>query len=462
MAKGGELADLALLARIYRTIPARSGVNLVIMPTYDCNFRCHYCYESHRLKNGQEWLSCTMSQEMIGAVFSALEKYKEKGYPLRECTLYGGEPFLAQNIGIVRKIAERCRALGLSIEAVTNGYDLEMYLDFLEEFDCKFLQLTVDGVGEVNDCRRIHKDGLPTYDRILKNAEHALQRGISISLRVNVGRENISGIGALVEDLRARGFIEKEQQRSAEEKELRKTDKNAKTKRGEFSYYFKATNNDVHPEKNVSEQDVIDELMKNGFTALEAIDIQSQYGAPAGALRHLFKKESFASCSTAYCGSEQGMLVVDPFGRLYPCWDTVALEDTAVGFTDVETGRFLMNFAKAKWRTRTSDLLSACESCPYIFICRGGCAARAFVEHGSYFREYCGEVKEIFAFVAPRIAGEAWEKSHVDELSLSLAGPLSRLTDAERKILTESRNQMELFEAMKSAGLWVEAKKETL
>ncbi len=428
-----EIADLKMLGRIYRLLPARSGVGLVIMPTYDCNFRCPYCYESHRLKNGQEWLSCTMSQEMIGAVFAALEKYKEKGYTLGECTLYGGEPFLARNIDVVREIAGHSKALGLALGAVTNGYDLENYLDLLEEFNFKSLQLTVDGVGAVNDRRRIHKDGVPTYDRILQNAKLALGRGISISLRVNVGRENISDIGALVEDLRGRGFME--------------TDGSAV-----FSYYFKATDDDRNPENNVSEQDIIDELMKNGFSALEAIELNSAYSAPADALRQLFQKKIMPMVSTAYCGAEQGALVVDPFGRIYPCWDTVAVEDAAVGFTDSQSGRFLMNFAKAKWRTRTADLMPSCEACPYVFVCRGGCAARAFVEHGSYFRESCGKIKDIFAFVAPRIAGEAWAKGKEDELSLSLAEPLSHLTEAERQTLMESRSQKEILEIVKSAG----------
>ena len=206
-----------------------------------------------------------------------------------------------------------------------------------------------------------------------------------------MGCENISDIGALVKDLRARGFMEKEEARAVEAKKLQCADK--KTTRGEFSYYFKVDNDDNHPENNIGEQDIIDELLKNGFTALEAMDLQSQYSAPEHTLQHLFKKEGVPHLSPAYCGSEQGMLVIDPFGRLYSCWDQVAVEGAAVGLTDEQTGRFLMNFSKAKWRTRTSDLMPACEVCPYVFICRSGCASRAFAEHGSYFREHCGETK---------------------------------------------------------------------
>ncbi|MBO6182687.1 MAG: radical SAM protein, partial [Acidaminococcaceae bacterium] len=281
-----ELADMKLIGRVHRMIPARSGIGIVIMPTYDCNFRCPYCYEQHRLKNGQKWLESTMSHEMIEGVFAAIENYKARGYSIGECTLYGGEPFLAKNIDVVREIAGHCKKLGISMSAITNGYDLESYLDFLDEYNCKHLQVTVDGVGEANDRRRIHKDGVPTYDRILKNVELALQRGASINLRVNVGRENISGIGALTEDLRAQGFIAKEEERAAA---------GNKSKRGIFSYYFKATNNDSHPENNIKEQDIIDELMKNGFTAMEAIQLQSQYSVPANGLKRLFAKEAMPS-----------------------------------------------------------------------------------------------------------------------------------------------------------------------
>ena len=121
------------------------------------------------------------------------------------------------------------------MDVITNGYELESFLDFIEEYKIYQLQVTVDGTAEINDRRRLHKDGLPTYDRILKNVELALERGVAISLRVNVGRENLHGIGALIDDLKARGFIEKEEARAKEEKQLQEKDEKAKTKRGRFA-----------------------------------------------------------------------------------------------------------------------------------------------------------------------------------------------------------------------------------
>ena len=455
----GELADLKLLSRVYKTIPGRSGVGLVIMPTYDCNFRCPYCFEQHRLTNGQDWLDNTMSDETMETIFAALADYKKRGYTLSGCTFYGGEPFLEKNLPVVKKIAERCKALEMDMSAITNGYDLEAYMDFMQEYGVHGLQITVDGTAELNNRRRIHKDGLPTYDRILRNMELALSHGVRVNLRVNVGKENLHGIKELVDDLKARGFIDKEKARTEEEKELRKTDKKAKTKRGSFSYYFKATNDDAHPEKNIREQDIIDELMRIGFSAEEAIDCQSQYSPIFYALRGLFRKESYPEFSPAYCGSELGMMVVDPFGRVYSCWDMVAKEENVVGVANLEMKRFLWNFTKAKWRTRTVDLMKACQLCPYAFICRGGCASRAVNAYSDLKREFCGETKEIFAFVASRIAGKDWEKNHQDEMTLSLAGPVSRLTKAERETIMATMSQKEMFDVIKEAGFLFSASK---
>ena len=465
--EAAEMADLKLLSRIHKTIYGRSGVGLVIMPTYDCNFRCPYCFEQHRLKKGQGWLDNTMSDEVMEAIFNALKDYKARGYGLGHCTFYGGEPFLAKNIAVVKKIAGKCRELGLSMGAITNGYDLEAYLDFLEEYKVGRLQVTVDGTAELNDRRRLHKDGLPTYDRILKNVELALQRGIAVNLRVNVGKENLHGIKELIDDLKARGFIAKEEERAKEEAELRKTDPKAKTQRGEFSYYFKATTDDAHPEKNVSEQDTIDEMMKIGFTAEEAVARQSQYIVIWNRMEALFKKEGYPEFSPAYCGSEQGMLVVDPFGKVYSCWDLVGKDDQVSGFIEPGMHRFLWNFSKAKWRTRTVDLMKACQACPYAFICRGGCASRSNNAYGDYFREFCGEIKEIFAFTASRVAGKEWEKrcaaaaagkagmdGCAGELTLSLAGPVSRITEAERAAVMASTSQKEMFDIVKASGIF--------
>jgi uncharacterized protein len=187
-------------------------------------------------------------------------------------------------------------------------------------------------------------------------------------------------------------------------------------------------------------------------------------------MKMLFKKEAYPDFSPAYCGSEMGMLVVDPFGRVFTCWDVVGKDDQVTGHVQPGMSRFLWNFNKAKWRTRTVDLMKACQTCPYALICRGGCASRSNNAYGDYFREFCGEIKGIFAFVASRVAGKEWEKrcaaaaageagmdACAGELTLSLAGPVSRFTEAERETIMATTSQKEMFDIVKASAFFPES-----
>jgi len=429
--KDAEISDQKLLGRAYRNIISRSVLLPVIIPTYDCNFRCPYCFEQHRLCKGQEWLNLNMSPEMIEAIFKSIKDYKNKGYYIKACTLYGGEPLLAKNIEVIRSICQNCKELDLELIVITNGYELENFIDFIKDFKIRFLQITIDGVASVNDRMRLHKSGCGTYEKIMQNIKLALKNDIQINMRVNVNRDNLHRIKELVDDIKARGL----------------------TEYTNYYYYFKAIDDNNHPENGVTEQEIIDELMDIGFTALEAIDHQSQYNASAKGLKMLMKKEIYPEFKPCFCGAESGFMIVDPYGHVYGCWDIVAKEETALGYVKKDTGRVIWNFDRAKWKIRTSDLLEACQGCPYAFICRGGCGSRAKTKYGSFFREFCGEFKEIVNFTASRIAGAEWEKNHQEELSLSLAGPLSRLTETDRKTIMETRSQNAMLNILESTGI---------
>lgn len=435
----GEFADVRLLSRIYKKIVAAADLGLVIMPTYDCNFRCPYCYESHRLARGQAWLQQKMSPEMMDAVFGAMEKMKAKGYQLKDCTLYGGEPLLEENRDTVEEILRRARGMDLTIDAITNGYDLDKYLELLQEYGVKQLQVTVDGAGEMNDRRRRHRDGLPTYGRIMENVKMALARGISISLRVNVNRENLGCLGELMEDLSARGLAETAEAQASGE--------------GTFSYYFKAVSEGEDSPTYVTDREVFAALLEAGLTLEEAAEKESAYAGVASFLISAFAKTNFPVISPGLCGAEFGMLVIDPAGQVFSCWDQVGTEDEATGIVDRESKSLLYGLAKAQWRTRTVELMEPCKGCPYLFICKGGCASEAKRVHGSYFREHCGEVREICDYVASRAAGRRWEETGEEELSLSLLGPLSRLTEKEREVLMRTKSQREMLDILLAAGV---------
>ena len=129
----GELNDARLLGRVWSKLVGHAGVSPVILPTYDCNFRCPYCFESHRLCRGQEWLDLQMKPEMVEAVFAALGKQRSMGRKIDSVTLYGGEPFMKENRETVRNICAHAKEMDLSLSGVTNGYDIDGYIDLLKE-----------------------------------------------------------------------------------------------------------------------------------------------------------------------------------------------------------------------------------------------------------------------------------------------------------------------------------------
>ena len=442
-----ELADQKLVARIGRMLYERMRIDPLIMPTYDCNFRCPYCYERHRLRNAQEWLQTAMAPDLLDAIFEGLEDHKERGFRLGTCTLYGGEPLLAKNVGLVRSICERCKSLGIKVGAVTNGYDLDAYLDVLEEYDFERLQVTVDGVGAVNDRLRVHKDGAGSYERIMQNIELALERGVPVNLRINVGTQNIGGIADLIGDLRRRGFLDKEARRAQEAKQ------GDAPMRGSFLYYFKAINDADDPEKDLRERDILDELIRCGSTVDEAIELVSMYSQPADKIRALLEKKGYPRLEPSFCGAQGPMAIFDPFGDIYPCFDVVGMDELCIGSVMVPGGKFLWNFDKAKWHLRTSDNLEPCMRCPYTFACRGGCASRARSAHGTCFVEHCGENRAILDYVISRLSEAAYQERGEAELSLSLAAPLSQLTQGQRETLMASRSQKDIYEIAAKIGI---------
>lgn len=309
-------------------------------------------------------------------------------------------------------------------------------------FEVGRLQVTVDGVGEQNDRRRCHRDGVPTYGRIMENIRHALDLGIDVQLRVNVNRGNIGGIPDLIADLSARGLTK------AKDKEG-----DADVKRGNFSYYFKAVSEAPDSPTRVTEQEVLDAIVAAGISPYEAVRYQSQYGMVLERLEEMATQDRYPVCQTTYCGAESGALVIDPEGKIHTCWDMVGMDEESVGFVDAESARFAFGFAKARWRLRTSGKMEACLACPYVFMCRGGCASDARRESGSLFHEHCGEFREMFAHVAPRAMGRRWEQDGKDELSVSLYGPLSRMTPEERTELMTETSGKRIVELLKQTEL---------
>jgi len=135
---------------------------------------------------------------------ATIEPVKEKRY--QGLLLYGGEPLLKKNHEVVKYIVNKGVSLGYRFAAISNGFELENYEDILGPDKLGALQITIGGPRDQNNTTRVHKDGVPTFDKILSNVEMALSKGCKIAIRMNTNIENIDKISVLHELFEKKGF----------------------------------------------------------------------------------------------------------------------------------------------------------------------------------------------------------------------------------------------------------------
>ena len=99
--------------------------------SYNCNFRCPYCFEGRSQKDSSLKLSFT--KEQVDTAYAAQDKIQPNRKLQRNIiTLYGGEPLLAENKEIVNYIVQEGQKRGFKFVAVTNGYEIDQFLNIME------------------------------------------------------------------------------------------------------------------------------------------------------------------------------------------------------------------------------------------------------------------------------------------------------------------------------------------
>jgi len=365
-----------------------NDLSLTIIPTYNCNFRCEYCFEKKIQEHGAKILGCTMTPDIVDAVFDYIDKIKNEGKNIHDICFFGGEPFLKNNYEIVEYVCQKAAERDIPLSCITNGFDFENYVDLVKNHNFTSVQITVDGVGEAHDKRRFLAGGKGSFDKIAANIDLALKNGIKIMLRTNVNRKNVSEIKKLITYYCEKGWVNY----------------------SNFNYYFKAT----HKCYEVLENQYSDlELMGAIITACrekgikyERKHLNSQYYLISDSIRNTITKHTFASINNVYCRAGSNMIVVDPFNNIYACWDSAGEEQKIIGKIDDDTGEFVFNDNYKKWSERNVGNIDKCSKCPYAFFCGGGCAAHANLINGSILSEFCDEFQGIFDNVAVDVCSE--------------------------------------------------------
>ncbi|MBU6996964.1 MAG: radical SAM protein [Theionarchaea archaeon] len=348
----------------------------MIIPTYDCNLVCPYCFLSDLRKKGTQWLSTVISQELIDKVFEAIAEVDgtEKG----RIALYGGEPLMEKTMPAVEEILERGESLGHSFIILTNGVSLCQYMDLLRGRNVT-LQVTIDGPKNLHDKRRIRKDGTGSFDQIAAGIDAALKENLRVFLRTNLDSENLGALSEVVDFARKKGWVDNPLLSM------------------HFSPIFEKTCGTY--KHSMQRKDVYTAVVSNATSHQELNTVSFDHKGIA-VLERLFLKGELGAPRFWYCEANDDMIIYDPFGDLYVCFEHVGDEAGRVGRYDPE---LKWNEKYSQWRERTIFTIPECKECKYALLCGGGCGFAALEKYGSLDRPLCLEYHEILNVVVPHL-----------------------------------------------------------
>lgn len=173
-------------------------LNLIILPTEQCNFRCTYCYEDFKIGRMKESVK-TGIKNFLANRFNDLEEL--------EFSFFGGEPLIAKDIifeilGFTRDIAPQ--HLNYYGNITTNGFNLDT-ATFLRLIDNNIntFQVSLDGDEQHHNTSRVLAGGKPTFETIWRNLVNTknVEKDFTIIIRVHFTGENFESLTGLIEKL---------------------------------------------------------------------------------------------------------------------------------------------------------------------------------------------------------------------------------------------------------------------
>lgn len=190
-----QLSDSQLVQAISPRI-----LDLHLLPTEQCNFRCTYCYEDFQVGK--------MTLPVIKGVKNLLRMRLPELQKLR-ISWFGGEPMAA--FDVVKDISHYAKFLAEKYHCqyhfgmTTNGYLLNSHrFQQLIQAGITSFQISLDGYGDTHNATRQRADGAGTFQRIWSNliAMSQTDYPFEVLLRIHVTPENYQALPALLNQIK--------------------------------------------------------------------------------------------------------------------------------------------------------------------------------------------------------------------------------------------------------------------
>ncbi|MBN1861625.1 MAG: radical SAM protein [Candidatus Thermoplasmatota archaeon] len=327
-----EILEYNYSANYFQT----ENINVVLVPTLVCNFKCPYCYEEGHKKE----------YDLKKDYFAVLKKFAEKNFQNKKkviISLFGGEPLLKKEelFSYLDYLMNHSKNHGyeLTSNIVTNGFLLDKKtLTELIRYNCGSIQITLDGKKEShNKLRKLHNDG-ETFDRIIDNLKMTIRYSSEIKsevnfiLRINLFNQNVQDIESIF-----KVFTEVE--------------------RNKIQIYFRPIYKTNY--FNKSNSNTIFDLKK-------FYDSAKKYGF------QIFKSPYSLQYCEAY--GSNNFFYITPDLKIWKCMNDMTNEKTNIGNIE-KTGKVKFNLKNmVEWYQKANPFKDEkCRNCYYLPFCFGGC-----------------------------------------------------------------------------------------
>ncbi len=357
-------------------------MNFTFIVTYDCNFRCPYCYEGQISGGGIFWTKEIITDIQVKQAFKIIDnEYKKSG--IHTLTLFWGEPLLKENINIVSMIVKEGIKRNHKISAITNGYDLDKYESLIGPGKISNLQITLDGGEESHNNKRIHKDDKSTFSKIMGNISLALTKKVNVSLRINIDRNNINDLSELAEIFFENGWTTNNKF-NCYIAPIRECDNNLDNSNSCFKDNKTYSTNELY--KQISSLRMSD----NKYKVFNPPRVENKTG-----IKNAILNKHSIPFKGDYCGATNNNIIFDPRGDIYTCLEFVGRQNMKVGSYNIETS--IENFTfKNKYGKRKIFNMEKCKDCKYALFCGGGCVAFSEKFYGDMMVSYCDSFSSTF------------------------------------------------------------------
>lgn len=314
--------------------PSKEYTSIAIIPTFDCNLRCIYCYANGGKTNE------IISLDIVKKALNHVRNNNKKAKILDMFLVGGGEPLL--HFDLVKEIVKTAEHLfdKVEIHVVTNGTFKEAVLKWLIERKAN-IRVSYDVLGQTN--QRPFYNNEDSKEIVEKNIKSLLNSGLNVMIQCIVTSDTVNKLREIATILCELGV------KVVKFEPCLMTDVSRGTK-------------NLQPDPKIFANKLLDVIE---YIAVNNLNLLVDTG--------YFTKPTIGK----YCGMGNGNFTVTPEGMITPCVEVgrksdpyanklmigEISDDVVIYDKNVE---FLSNLSYNKQK-------GGCSNCEYRFICLGGC-----------------------------------------------------------------------------------------